>query len=124
MYVDADFLLALIKDDDWLGEAAEAIYEDHGEDLWTSAYTLLELMFVARRADRNVMTTVLGAKELVAIEGGVDAMVAAASYVESQGMTPLDALHLLQSGADTIVSSDSTYDEFSDRFVLEPATGD
>lgn len=119
MYVESDFLLALIKDDDWLGKAAEEMYTDHRDELWTSAYTLLELIFVARRADRDVLRTVVTAKELVDVKGDVEAMVAAASYVEDQGMTPFDALHLLQSGADSIVSSDGVYDEFSDRVALE-----
>jgi hypothetical protein len=30
MYAETDFLLALIKDEDWLGEAAETYVEDHG----------------------------------------------------------------------------------------------
>ena len=101
MYVESDFLLALIKDD-WLGEAAEEVYREHCEDLWTSAYTLLELMFVARRADRDVLKTAVAAKELVEVMGDVEAMLAAASYVEDHGMTPFDALHLVQSGEDTM----------------------
>jgi hypothetical protein len=29
MYVEVDFLLALIKGDDWLTERAETIYDEH-----------------------------------------------------------------------------------------------
>ena len=49
MYAETDFLLALVKDEDWLGERAEAVYRDHGDDLWTSRLTLVELLLVADR---------------------------------------------------------------------------
>ena len=47
MYAETDFLLALIKDEDWLGDAAEAVYRDHQDELWTSQFTLIELLMVA-----------------------------------------------------------------------------
>jgi hypothetical protein len=39
--------LALIKDDDWLGAAAEEVYTEHEGDLWTSRLALVELLVVA-----------------------------------------------------------------------------
>ncbi|MDS0299421.1 hypothetical protein NDI76_11775 [Halogeometricum sp. S1BR25-6] len=39
MYAETDFLLALIKDEDWLGEAAETVYREHRDELWTSQFT-------------------------------------------------------------------------------------
>jgi len=53
MYVETDFLLALIKDDDWLGEAAESVYRERREELWTSGLTLIELLLVAYREGRD-----------------------------------------------------------------------
>lgn len=44
---------------------------------------------------------------------------AAAHYVESEDMTPFDALHLVKSRDDSIVSSDDFYDEFSKRMELK-----
>lgn len=41
MYAETDFLLALIKDEDWLGDAAAAVYRDHQDELWTSQFTLI-----------------------------------------------------------------------------------
>ncbi len=35
MYAETDFLLALVKDDDWLGDAAVSVYREHSEELWT-----------------------------------------------------------------------------------------
>ena len=119
LYAETDFLLALVKDDDWLAEAAETVYEANRDDLWTSRDTLVELVLVAYREGWDVLRTVVAARELVEVRGETDDVVAAASYVEDEGFTPLDALHLVNSGDDTIVSSDESYDEFSDRLALE-----
>jgi len=121
MYAETDFLLALIKDEDWLGEAAEAVYRDHRETLWTSQLTLIELLMVAYRENRDMERVVANATELVDVRGDVETVVAAATYVEDHGFTPFDALHLVESGGDTIVSSDETYDGFASRYDLQTA---
>ncbi|MFC7140570.1 PIN domain-containing protein [Halosimplex aquaticum] len=121
MYAETDFLLALIKDDDWLGDAAESVYRDHRDDLWTSEFTLAELLLVAYREDRDVERVIANAIELLDVHGDPDDILAAATYVSDHGFTPFDAIHLVQSSDDTIVSSDGSYDGFSDRFALEDA---
>src|SRR6056297_939756 len=118
MYAETDFLLALIKDEDWLGEAAESVYRDRRDELWTSQFTLIELLLVAYREDRDTKRVVTNAANLVEVRGDVDTVVAAATYVEDHGFTPFDALHLVESDGDTIVSSDETYDGFAPRFDL------
>lgn len=119
MYAETDFLLALAKDDDWLGEAADQIYHDHGEKLWTSRFTLIELLLVAYREGIDTERVLANARELVDVEGDGDTVLAAASYVEDHGFTPFDALHLVESNGDAIVSSDDTYDGFAPRLPLE-----
>ncbi|WP_049987686.1 PIN domain-containing protein [Halobellus rufus] len=119
MYAETDFLLALIKDEDWLGETAETVYRTHREDLWTSQFTLIELLLVAYREDRDTERVVTNAANLVEIRGDVEAVVAAATYVEDYGFTPFDALHLVESGGDTVVSSDGTYEGFAPRLDLQ-----
>jgi len=118
MYVETDFLLALIKDDDWLGTAAETVYRERKDELWTSRFTLIELLLVAYREERDCERVVANATNLVDVRGDVDTVVAAATYVEDHGMTPFDALHLVESDGDTVVSSDETYDEFTTRLDL------
>ncbi|MFW6436622.1 MAG: hypothetical protein ACOCYZ_03200 [Halococcoides sp.] len=117
-YVETDFLLALYKDDDWLSPAAERIYEDR-DDLWTGTDTLVELMLVGYRHDWNVLKLVGFTRRVVDVHGDVEPIVEAASYVEEDGFTPLDALHLVRSGDDPIVSSESDYDGYSERIALE-----
>ena len=124
MYAEVDFLLALIKDDDWLGESAEQIYREHHDDLWTSHYALLELMLVAYREDRNVERIVADASELLDVRGDVDLVLAAASYVSERGMTPFDAVHAVAAEGSPIVSSDSAYDVVAERVPLKEKEND
>jgi hypothetical protein len=118
MYVETDFLLALVKDDHWLGEAAETVYREHGDDLWTSRFTLVELLLVAYRDGRDAERVVANAASLVEVRGDVDTVVAAATYVADHGFTPFDALHLVESDGDTVVSSDGAYEGFAPRLDL------
>lgn len=124
MYAETDFLLALIKDEDWLGERAEKIYRDHQPELWTSQFTLIELMLVAYREDRDVERVVTNAANLIDVHGNVGTVVAAASYVADHDFTPFDALHLVESGGDEIVSSDSCYDGHAPRCDLSQEGAD
>ena len=119
MYAETDFLLALIKDDDWLGDAAETVYRDHRDELWTSQFTFIELLLVAYREDRNTERVVTNAANLVEVRGDVDTVVAAATYIEDHGFTPFDALHLVESDGDTIVSSDEAYESVAPRLDLK-----
>ena len=119
MYAETDFLLALVKDEDWLGEAAETVYRDHRDELWTSQFTLIELLLVAYREDRDTEQVVTNAANLVEVRGDVDPVVAAATYVEDHGFTPFDALHLAESDGDLIVSSDDAYEGYSPRIDLK-----
>jgi predicted nucleic acid-binding protein len=96
MYAETDFLLALIKDEDWLGDAAETVYREHRDELWTSQFSLIELLMGAYREERNTERVVANAAALVDVRGDVDTVVAAATYVENDGFTPFDALHLVE----------------------------
>lgn len=70
---------------------------------------------VAYRENRNTERVVANAAALLEIRGDVDTVVAAATYVEDHGFTPFDALHLIESVGDTIVSSDGAYEGFAPR---------
>ncbi|ELY56564.1 type II toxin-antitoxin system VapC family toxin [Natronococcus jeotgali] len=119
MYAETDFLLALIKDEDWLGEAAELVYREHRDELWTSQFTLIELLMVAYREGRDTERVVSNAANLVEVRGDVETVVTAATHVEDHGFTPFDALHLVESNGDTIVSSDDAYEDVTSRLDLK-----
>ena len=119
MYAGTDFLLALIKNEDWLGDAAETVYRDHRDELWTSRFTLIELLLVAYHEDRDTERVVTNAANLVEVRGDVDTVVAAATYIEDHGFTPFDALHLVESDGDTIVSSGEAHESAAPRLDLK-----
>ena len=118
MYAETDYLLALIKDEDWLGEAATTVYHEHRDELWTSQFTLIDLFMVAHRENRNTERVLTNAAQLLEVRGDVDTVVAAATYVEDHGFTPFDALHLVESDGDTIAYSDGAYEGFAPRLDL------
>lgn len=120
LYVETDFLLALIKENDWLSGRAEAIFEAKRDELWTTRDTLLELMMVAYRESWNVERVVANANALLTVTGDTESILAAATHVQENDFTPFDALHLVHSSSAPIVSSDATYDDFSERIPLEP----
>ena len=95
------------------------MYRDHRDELWTSQFTLIELLLVAYREDRDTERVVTNAANLVEVRGDVDTVVAAATYIEDHGFTPFDALHLVKSDGDTIVSSDETYESVAPRLDLK-----
>ena len=113
MYVETDFLLALLKDEDWLQESAKQVYEENKDELWTRDYTMIELMLVSYREDKNVLKTVAGACKLIEIKGDQALMKKAASYVTENDFTPLDAIHLVSSEGDKILSTEEDYKKFS-----------
>jgi len=90
-------------------EAAETVYQTHRDKLWTSQFTLIELLLVAYREDKDTERVITNAANLVEVRGDVDTVVAAATYVEDHGFTPSTPCTLVESGGDTIVSSDGTY---------------
>ena len=47
VYADTDFFLALMKESDWLQEAAKRILEEYSDEIWTSPVTLIELLLLA-----------------------------------------------------------------------------
>lgn len=91
---------------------------DNLDDPWISQFTLIERLLVAHREDWDAELDVANAASLVEVRGNVDTIVAAATYVEDPAFTPFEALHLVGSEGDTIVSSDGAYDGFAPRVDL------
>ena len=119
MYVETDFLTALIKADDWLREPALQALEER-EDIHTSilAYAEVLVLFYDReRADFEIDAprAITNLLELVPIrpEKHEEAVLAAATYIDEFDMTPFDALHAgmaVVHGGD-VLSSEQDYDK-------------
>jgi hypothetical protein len=73
---------------------------------------------IAYREGRDTERVLTNAAALLDVRGDVATVVTAATYIQDHGFTPFDALHLVESDGDTIVSSDETYDSFAPRLDL------
>lgn len=128
MYVETDFLIALVKNQDWLRESALEPLEER-DDIHTSilAYGEVLVLFYDREQteyDIDVPRAIANLLELVPIspKEHEDAVLAAAAFLEENRLTPFDALHagvIATSGAE-VLSSEQDYDKVGlDRIPLE-----
>ena len=118
MYVETDFLVALLKDEDWLRELAlEALGER--EDIWTSilAYAEILVLFYDREQaayEIDVPRAIANLLEIVPItpDQHEDAVLAAAAFIDEYDMTPFDALHAGMAATldETVLSSEQDYE--------------
>ncbi|WP_336339478.1 PIN domain-containing protein [Haloarcula brevis] len=130
MYVETDFLTALLKDDDWLQDAAIRALEEH-DDIHTSilAYAEVLVLFYDREAaeyEIDAPRAITNLLELVPIvpEKHEEAVLAAAAFLDEYDLTPFDALHagLVTTGEERVLSTEQDYDTVGlDRTSLEPA---
>ena len=128
MYVETDFLTALLKDEDWLRESALRALEAR-DDIHTSilAYAEVLVLFYDReRAEYEIdaLRAVANLLELVPItpEDHEDAVLAAAAFLEEYDLTPFDALHagVTATGDERVLSSEHDYETVGlDRLPLE-----
>lgn len=118
MYVETDFLIALLKDDDWLQDAALAALDD--EDVHTSILAYAEVLVLFDDRDRGAFDidaprAVTDLLELVPVEPQrhEDAVLAAAAFLGEHDMTPFDALHagLAATTDHAVLSSETDYDD-------------
>lgn len=129
MYVETDFLTALVKDDDWLQDAAISALEEH-DDIHTSilAYAEVLVLFYDREAaeyEIDAPRAITNLLELVPIvpEEHEDAVLAAAAFLDEYDLTPFDALHagLVTTGEGRVLSTEQDYDTIGlDRTRLKP----
>ena len=129
MYVETDFLTALVKDDDWLREAAVRALEEY-DDIHTSILSYAELLVLFYdRADSTYQIdapkAISNLLELVPIvpEHHEEAVLAAATFLEEYQLTPFDALHagLVATGEGCVLSTEQDYDTVGlERTPLEP----
>lgn len=133
MYVESDFLTALVKDDDWLQDAAIRELEER-DNIHTSilAYAEILVLFHDREAaeyDIDAPRAITNLLELVPIKPNEheDAVLAAAAFLDEHDLTPFDALHagLVTSGNERVLSTEKDYDTLGiERVPLAPDSGD
>jgi len=122
VFVETDFLIALIKDSDWLKHRAEALVEER--TVVTSSLSYLELLLIRERHEYDFVRLFANMLELVPV--GTDEerqIVLKAVHYYEEGMTPFDSFHAAT--AETrglpILSSDNAYEDVDpERLPLEP----
>jgi predicted nucleic acid-binding protein len=129
VYVETDFLTALVKDDDWLQDAAIRALEER-DDIHTSilAYAEVLVLFYDREAaeyEIDVPRAITNLLELVPIvpTEHEDAVLAAAAFVDEYDLTPFDALHagVVTTGDGRVLSTEQDYDAVGlTRTPLDP----
>lgn len=129
MYVETDFLVALLKDEDWLGESVEDTLRDDDIDVYTSLLSYLELLLSAYTPDTGIGFEVVPAVSNLLDEVPInppsdeDVALAAATFLDEYQITPFDAFHagIVVTRNTQILASDRIYDEVGlDRVQLEP----
>jgi predicted nucleic acid-binding protein len=118
VYVETDFLIALLKDDDWLRDPAVRALEER-DDIHTSilAYAEVLVLFYDREAaeyDIDAPRAVTDLLELVPVRPNEheNAVLAAAAFLDEYDLTPFDALHagLVTTGEGRVLSTEQDYD--------------
>lgn len=120
-FADADFLLALIKDDDWLKEKASVTYQKHKGTIWTSGFVIAEIMLVSKRLELDSEIMVANIYRIIEVRGFEQSVaLLAAHYIKENDADVFDAIHAAGAQNDLILSSDKIYDELRlNRLRLE-----
>lgn len=129
MYVETDFLLALAKDDDWLGESAVEALSEY-DDIHTSLGAYTEFFLYAydeasQHYEIDLERAVTDLVDLVPVRPEIHerAVLSAAVLAVDHGLTPFDAIHagIATATDERICSSERDYDDLDvERVPLEP----
>jgi len=112
MFADTDFVLALIKDTDWLKINAMKILEEHKGNIRTSISVIMELAHICKRLRMDTSDTFVNVFEIIEVnEETYSICMQAAVYIEKYDLSVFDAFHAAYCGTDKIISSDSAYDK-------------
>ena len=121
MFADTDFLLALIKNSDWLKKNAVKILKGHEGEIETSISVMIELAHIGKRLKINILNTFTHIFEIIRVnEETYSICLRAAVYIEKYDLTVFDAFHAAYCGSSKIISSDAAYDKLGiERIRLE-----
>ena len=122
VYVETDFLLALVKDSDWLQGSAEEAFDEY--EVETSLFSYLELLLARERYEFDYVPLVANLLELVPVQDEEEKQVVlkAVNYYD-EGMTSFDAFHAAttETRGMNVLSSEKDYEDIEvARVSLEP----
>ena len=114
MYADTDFIMALLKDSDWLKQSATSFYKEHKEEIFTSHIALNELLILCEREGMNPKEKVLTLEMLIEIKADTDRYLEAAHYMEEHDLHTFDALHVAFSEDEQVLTTDQEIKELTE----------
>lgn len=119
-FVESDFLLALVKDDDWLKGSALRAYEKYKGKLWTSGFTIAEVLLVSEQLKLDQENLIVHIYRIVEVNDLNEATALLIAHYMKNGLTTFDAFHAAYAESDEILSSDRVYDKIGlKRLKLE-----
>ena len=68
-YADTDFFLALMKERDWLKSRAAELLERYKDRLWTSVFTVVEMLLLSEAFKLDPERIVVNVSELAEVRG-------------------------------------------------------
>ena len=124
MYAETDFILALIKENDWLKNNAEKVYEKYKNEIWSSQVLLQELMLYCYKNKIDSVKVIDETAKLIQIKDisiNYEYFIAVGHVMNAYLASPFDAMHAIAAKNDgRIISSDSIYDRIGlTRIKLE-----
>ena len=121
MFADTDFILALVKDSDWLKDKAAKLLKGYEGKIGTSMSVMIEVALICKRLKISAIEVFSNVFELVNIkEESYEICMRAALYIEKYELNVFDAFHAAYCGNDKIISSDSAYEKVGiERIKLE-----
>jgi len=112
MFADTDFILALIKESDWLKENAIKLLKQHKGKIKTSVSVMIELALICKRLNIGLLEIFSNTLEIIELnEESYSICMKAAFYMEKHGLNVFDSFHAASCGEDQIISSDVAYDK-------------
>lgn len=109
IYADVDFILALVKKDDWLKKNAQKIYEKYKGEIVISSATLTELMLIAKKIRYDsfkLISFALDIGELV--DDNPEFYFQACEFQKKYNLGVFDSLHIAKC-ENKIISSDKKF---------------
>ncbi len=121
MFADTDFLLALLKNSDWLKKNALRILKENKGKILTSVSVMIEIALVCKRLKINTLDAFANIFEFVVVnEETYSICMQAAVYIEKYNLNVFDSFNAAFCGNDKIISSDLAYEIIGlERIKLE-----
>lgn len=122
MFADTDFILAMVKDSDWLKEKATQVYHTHKDEIWTNGFVIAEVFIISQRLKLDCEVVVSNIYRMFKVKGlDQETALLAAHFIKHKNVTPFDAIHAASAKPDIILSSDRIFDEVLglERFKFE-----